>query len=149
MFNMEKKTLFGYDYTNNEFVKIILYLFIGGTAALLEWTLFYVLYGILDGLTSFRTVAATSVAFSVATVYHYWLGNVFVFVSGSRYSRSKEISLVFAVSAVGLLFNVVLMYLFVDFWMWHPMFAKVCASAVVVVWNYLSRKKWIFRSGND
>ena len=33
---MRKKILFGIDYTNNEFVKIILYLFVGGTAAPLK-----------------------------------------------------------------------------------------------------------------
>ena len=31
---MSKKVLFGFDYTNTEFVKIILYLFVGGSAAL-------------------------------------------------------------------------------------------------------------------
>lgn len=37
---MSKKVLFGFDYTNNEFVKIILYLFVGGSAALIEWAFF-------------------------------------------------------------------------------------------------------------
>ena len=34
---MSKKTLFGVDYTDKEWIKIILYLFVGGTAALVEW----------------------------------------------------------------------------------------------------------------
>lgn len=34
---MRKKVLFGVDYTDNELIKIILYLFVGGTAALVEW----------------------------------------------------------------------------------------------------------------
>ena len=41
---MSKKVLFGFDYTNNEFVKIILYLFVGGSAALIEWAFFYVVF---------------------------------------------------------------------------------------------------------
>ena len=36
---MSKKVLFGFDYTNNEFVKLILYLFVGGSAALIEWAM--------------------------------------------------------------------------------------------------------------
>ena len=48
---MRKKILLGIDYTNNEFVKIILYLFVGGTAALVEWGLFYLFfYYLLVGL---------------------------------------------------------------------------------------------------
>ena len=79
-----------------------------------------------------------------STLCHYVLGNIFVFNSGTRYERKKELSLVFLVSTIGLLFNLLLMGLFVGFFAWNAMTAKVAASAIVVVWNYLSRKKWIF-----
>ena len=39
---MRRKVLFGFDYTDSEFIKLVLYLFVGGTAALFEWGLFYV-----------------------------------------------------------------------------------------------------------
>ena len=48
---MRKKVIFGIDYTDNEFIKIILYLFVGGTAALVEWGLFYLFfYHVLAGV---------------------------------------------------------------------------------------------------
>ena len=147
---MRKKILFGIDYTNNEFVKIILYLFVGGTAALVEWGLFYLFfYYLLVGLglnVDTLTMVATALAFGLSTLYHYFLGNVLVFDSGSKYDKSKELSLVFLVSIMGLVFNLVLMYVFVGLLAWQPMLAKVITSCIVVVWNYLSRKKWIFKS---
>ena len=147
---MRKKILFGIDYTNNEFVKIILYLFVGGTAALVEWGLFYLFfYYLLVGLglsIDTLTMVATALAFGLSTLYHYFLGNILVFDSGSKYDKSKELSLVFLVSIMGLVFNLVLMYVFVGLLAWQPMFAKVITSCIVVVWNYLSRKKWIFKS---
>lgn len=147
---MRKKVLFGIDYTDNELIKVILYLFVGGTAALVEWSLFYLLFHyLLHGLglsITALTMLVTALAFSLSTLYHYFLGNILVFDSGSRYGRSKELSLVFAVSVMGLLFNLLLMYIFVSLLAWHPMFSKVLTSCIVVVWNYLSRKKWIFRS---
>ena len=147
---MRKKILFGIDYTNNEFVKIILYLFVGGTAALVEWGLFYLFfYYLLVGLglsIDTLTMVATALAFGLSTLYHYFLGNVLVFDSGSKYDKSKELSLVFLVSIMGLVFNLVLMYVFVGLLAWQPMLAKVITSCIVVVWNYLSRKKWIFKS---
>ena len=147
---MRKKILFGIDYTNNEFVKIILYLFVGGTAALVEWGLFYLFfYYLLVGLglsIDTLTMVATALAFGLSTLYHYFLGNILVFDSGSKYDKSKELSLVFLVSIMGLVFNLVLMYVFVGLLSWQPMLAKVITSCVVVVWNYLSRKKWIFKS---
>ncbi len=147
---MRKKVLFGIDYTNNEFVKVILYLFVGGTAALVEWGLFYLFfYYLLAGLglsVDTLTMVATALAFGLSTLYHYFLGNVLVFDSGSKYDKSKELSLVFLVSIIGLVFNLVLMYVFVGLLAWQPMLAKVITSCIVVVWNYLSRKKWIFKS---
>ena len=147
---MRKKILFGIDYTNNEFVKIILYLFVGGTAALVEWGLFYLFfYYLLVGLglsIDTLTIVATALAFGLSTLYHYFLGNILVFDSGSKYDKSKELSLVFLVSIMGLVFNLVLMYVFVGLLSWQPMLAKVITSCIVVVWNYLSRKKWIFKS---
>ena len=147
---MRKKILFGVDYTNNEFIKVILYLFVGGTAALVEWGLFYLFfYYLLAGLglsVDTLTMVATALAFGLSTLYHYFLGNILVFDSGSKYNKSKELSLVFLVSIMGLVFNLVLMYIFVGLLAWQPMFAKVLTSCIVVVWNYLSRKKWIFKS---
>ena len=147
---MRKKILFGIDYTNNEFVKIILYLFVGGTAALVEWGLFYLFfYYLLVGLglsIDTLTMVATALAFGLSTLYHYFLGNILVFDSGSKYDKSKELSLVFLVSIMGLVFNLVLMYVFVGLLAWRAMLAKVITSCIVVVWNYLSRKKWIFKS---
>ena len=147
---MRRKVLFGKDYTDSELIKILLYLFVGGTAALVEWGLFYLfithfLNGLGLSLTSL-TMLATSLAFCLSTLYHYFLGNILVFDSGSRYKRGKELSLVFLVSVMGLGFNLLLMYIFVSLCGWQPMLSKVLTSAIVVVWNYLSRKKWIFRS---
>ena len=145
---MNRKVLFGIEYTNNEVVKVILYLFVGGTAAILEWGLFYLFFYYI--FTSFLSnidtsaLVSTTCAFSLSTLYHYFLGNILVFNSGSRYSKGKEISLVFLVSIMGLVFNLIFMYLFVALLNLQPMVAKVITSCIVVVWNYFLRKKWIF-----
>ena len=145
---MRRKILFGVDYTDSELIKLLLYLFVGGTAALVEWALFYIFFHyLLTGLSlTLLTMLATALSFCLATLYHYFLGNVLVFDSGSRYKRGKELSLVFLVSCIGLACNLLLMYIFVSLLDWQPMLSKVLTSCIVVVWNYLSRKKWIFRS---
>lgn len=147
---MHRKILFGIDYTDSEVLKLILYLFVGGTAALVEWGLFYLFITYIlknTGLSIMvMTMLATASAFSLATLYHYFLGNILVFNSGSRYETGKELSLVFLVSIMGLGFNLLLMYVFVSLLGWQLMLSKVITSCIVVVWNYLSRKKWIFRS---
>jgi putative flippase GtrA len=92
-------------------------------------------------------LAATTLAFATSTLYHYILCNRFVFDSGSRYHRGTEVSLVFLVSAIGLGWNLLLMWLFTSpaILGLNPMVSKIMASAIVTVWNYVSRKKWIFK----
>ena len=148
---MRKKTLFEWDYTNNEYIKVFFYLCIGGSAAVLEWILFYFLY--LAYRAFFPTVGgtiqiltATATAFALATIYHYILGNIFVFESGRRYDKRVELSLVFLVSSMGLLWNLLLMWFLTmpSLGNLPPLPAKILSSAIVTAWNYLTRKQWIF-----
>jgi len=134
------KKIMGFDYSNNEKIKILIYLFIGGTAALIEWGLFY----LFDVHWHWNYLLSTSFAFFCSTICHYIMTNIWVFESGARYERVKEVSLVLVVSTVGLLFNLTLMFLFVGFLQWPAMLSKVLASCIVVVWNYISRKKWVY-----
>lgn len=135
-----RKVLLGRDYTDDEKVRLLLYLAIGAAAAIIEWGGFYCL-NIFFGV---NYLAAAAMAFAFSTVCHYALGNIFVFNSGARYRRQKELSLVFLVSTAGLGLNIFLMWLFVGIFLMDAMISKIAASAIVVFWNYLSRKKWIF-----
>lgn len=87
-------------------------------------------------------LVSTTLAFGVSTMYHYILCNIFVFDSGSRYKRGKELTLVFLVSSIGLGWNLALMWIFTSQALLglNPMMSKIMASAIVTVWNYLSRK---------
>lgn len=146
---MQRKVLFGYDYTDKEWVKLLLYLFVGGTAALVEWSIFYVLlHFVLFQLPLSLPAAAligTSLAYCLSTLYHYFLGNILVFNSGVRFGKGKELSLVFLVSLLGLGFNLAFMYIFVGLLNWNPMISKVITSFLCVAWNYLARKYFIFK----
>ena len=144
---MSKKVIFGKDYSTNEYAKIFFYLCIGGSAAIAEWLMFYFFNGFYTSFfdnSALRISVSTATAFSLATVYHYILGNIFVFESGRRYERKNELTLVFVVSIIGLLWNLLLMWIFTSGLSIEPVPAKIIASAVVTVWNYQSRKKWIF-----
>ena len=92
---MRQKKIFGFDYTDNEYVKLFMYLLVGGSAALFEWAMFYVLFQTLRGLSVFAyqtqaVLTATATAFALSTLYHYILCNRFVFDSGSRYKAPLD-----------------------------------------------------------
>lgn len=134
------KQILGYDYSNNEKVKLFFYLLVGGTAALIEWALVYV----FTEKVLINYLLSTALAYFCSTVCHYFATNALVFESGKRYNKGKEFSLVLFVSAMGLGLNVLFMRIFVGGFGWPLMYSKVLATVLVTVWNYLARKKWIY-----
>ena len=126
--------------SSSEKVRVLCYLIIGGTAALFEWSLVY----LFNLRWCWNYLVATAAAYLCSTVCHYIATNIWVFTSGVRYSKKKEFSLVLVVSTLGLLFNVLLMRIFVGGFGLPVMVSKIAASAIVTIWNYFSRKKWIY-----
>lgn len=117
------------------------YFCVGGVAAIVEWGMFaFFANGVgIDWLW------ATSLAFIFSTAVNWLLGKLRTFKDNTRYRnrRLKEIFLIFFVSAIGLLCNIVLMYVFVTLMGLDTtrlkMLSKVMATGIVFMWNYLIR----------
>jgi putative flippase GtrA len=93
------------------------------------------------GLAYLRVSAAS---FAAATLLNYFLSVRFVFVSGLRFGRRWEIAMVFAVSAVGLALNQLILAHAVETWGLSLLFSKVAATACVFFWNYFARRLVVF-----
>jgi putative flippase GtrA len=120
--------------------QLIRYLFTGGSAALIDWFI----YWLLIYSFGFYYLVAAIISFTVATMVNYYLSANWVFHNSSKYSRTSEIILVFMVSLVGLLINQVCLYLLVEVVFFHLMWAKVSSTGVVFFWNFYLRKRYIF-----
>lgn len=143
--NIEKTPMFK-DNGINSLRQFFSYFFVGGVSALVEWISFY-LFGSCFGI---QYLPATGLAFIISTTTNWFLGRTITF-KGSQTGRNKakEIVLVFGVSAIGLLGNLALMYLFVDIMRMNTellkLVGKIAATGIVFIWNYLSRKLWIYK----
>ena len=126
--------------------QFISYFGVGGVSALVEWVVFYLL-GRLFGMTY---MPATVLAFLFSTTTNWLLGRRFTFRNSKLgKSKGKEALQVFFVSGIGLLANMGLMYLFVTLAGMQSSFlkttAKILATGIVFIWNFLSRKLWIYK----
>lgn len=122
------------------------YFGVGGVSALVEWAVFSLLEYLLD----MPYLLATILAFIFSTTTNWFLGRTFTFKeSAYKDKKAKEIFLVFLVSAIGLGFNLLLMYLFVDVFGMNTnllkTIAKILSTGIVFIWNFLSRKLWIYK----
>jgi putative flippase GtrA len=94
---------------------------------------------------------STVIAFIFSTTANWILGRITTFKDNNTYKdkKAKEAFLVFIVSAIGLLFNLILMYLFVTVMGFDSSLgktlSKIAATGIVFIWNFLIRKLVIYK----
>ncbi len=91
-------------------------------------------------------VLSAGISFVVSVVFNYLASMRFVFTRRDDLSRSRELAIFVALSVVGLLINEVLVWLGVLLAGNSALaltVTKVFATAVVMVWNFWSRKHWL------
>jgi putative flippase GtrA len=122
-------------------MRLVRYLLVGGTAALLDWSLFWVL-AVLVGI---HYLWAAFLSFVAATFLNYVLSILHVFESEVRFSRNHELALVFLVSAIGLAINQFAMLVLVGYLGFNLLLSKIAASGIVFGWNYAARAHFVFK----
>lgn len=83
-------------------------------------------------------------SFLVSTLANYLVSVRLVFQSGARFPRLLEIAVVYAVSATGLAWHQLILFLCVEEASIHVMLAKVLAIGIVFFWNYFIRRNFVF-----
>ena len=127
--------------------QFISYFFVGGVAAIVEWVMFFVFANVLQ----INYFVSTVIAFIFSTTANWILGRITTFKDNNTYKdkKAKEAFLVFIVSAIGLLFNLILMYLFVTVMGFDSSLgktlSKIAATGIVFIWNFLIRKLVIYK----
>jgi len=119
-------------------IQAVIYLFIGGLAALVNLGIFAAL--VASGL---RLVAAASAAYVLAAAVNYLLCISLLFRHKARWSSFGEVLAYIAVVAVSGLIDVSLTVGFSRARM-APVIAKALASLIVVIFNFFGRKYFVF-----
>ncbi len=98
-------------------------------------------YGLLYLLTEYIGLSyllSSALAFSVAVVINYILCQRFVFAGAKN--GVKQLTLFAITSVIGLGINQLCMWAFVECVSMHYMLAKIFATGIVTVWNYVTKK---------
>lgn len=104
---------------------------------------FLVDYGILYVLTEKANIyylVSAGISFTVSVIINYLLSMSWVFKSNNKRGKKEEFILFVIMSLGGLLLNQIMMYVFVDHMNVYYMLAKIVATAIVMVYNFISRK---------
>lgn len=126
--------------SSNLSVKFIKYLFVGGSAALINWTVFFIFAKML----LWHYLVAGLVAFVVATLWNFILARKFIF-KASKHTLLRESVLIYLVSFVGLLLDVGILFICVEFMRLDSMLGKIIATGLAFVFNFSIRNFVIYK----
>lgn len=109
---------------------------------------FLIDYGILNVLTEYAKVyylLSATISFSVSVIVNYVLSTLFVFDVDKEHSRVRDLLLFVVFSVIGLGLTAGIMKLGVDWLAFDYRLVKIIATAIVMVYNFVTRKLFLER----
>lgn len=109
---------------------------------------FLIDYGILNVLTEYAKVyylLSATISFSVSVIVNYVLSTLFVFDVDKSHSRVRDLLLFVVFSVIGLGLTAGIMKLGVDWLAFDYRLVKIVATAIVMVYNFITRKLFLER----
>jgi len=121
--------------------KLIKYLFVGGSAAMINWAVFYML--VL--CAGWNYLLGGFISFILATLWNFVLARKFIFHI-SKHSLLKESMLIYAVSFGGLLIDISVLYAGVEILEIDEMPSKILATGAAFIFNFGMRNFVIYNN---
>lgn len=127
---------------------------VGGISFLVDFTVYTIMCNVLH----IHYIIAGVLGFTVSVVVNYILSMRYVFLSKDDTRKDKEFLIFVVLSLMGMFLNTILLYLCIDILYsnlgylkqllsneWMNIVAKVFATGVVMVFNFITRKIFLER----
>ncbi|MGN0471956.1 MAG: GtrA family protein [Lachnospiraceae bacterium] len=130
-----------------KYKKIILYIFFGVCTTIVN----VLSYWFFSHILKFETISSSVLAWALAVLFAYFSNRKYVFESKnfSFETRFREF-LSFILCRLGTGFiDWILMFVFVDIYLFNDLFIKVIANLIVILINYVASKLFVFRKRGE
>lgn len=117
-------------------LQIFKFIIVGGTATLLDWAVYYVLYNFLH----INPLIANILSFTVSVIYNYIASVNWVFDVNKEKSKVAMLVEFLVLSVIGLLISELLLWIGIDKLGLNEMLVKIGATIIVMIFNFITRK---------
>lgn len=111
---------------------------VGVIAFLIDYSLLYV----LTEFCHIHYMISSIISFTVSLIFNY-IASIYWVFDVKQKQTYKEVIVFTILSVMGLGINQLVMYLMTDVGNIYYMFSKLVATAIVMVWNFITRKIFI------
>ena len=124
------------DPTDDIFLQLFRYIFVGGTAFVVD---FFFLYFFSDICGIYYLISAV-LSFIISVLVNYIMSTKWVFNQDNIENKVLEFNLFILISTIGLGFTEILLYFFTDIVGLYYLISKIIAAIIVLFWNFLARR---------
>ena len=118
-----------------------------GVVGVIAFVIDYGLLALLTDVFSVNYLVSATISFTVSVIFNYVASMRYVFTHKEDMSRRREFVIFVILSVIGLLINNLCMWAGVELAGIHYLITKIVATAIVMVWNFVTRK--IFLDAGD
>ena len=139
--NLNFKALFK-EKTDNGFIQFFRYIFVGGVATIVDWTILELLY-----LVHHDTLGlSVAMGFTCGLIVNLILSKFFVFKgTPSKNHLLIDVLIYIIIGVIGLVLTEIIMWLITIRWGVHHIIAKAISTVLVLVWNFGAKKIILYR----
>ena len=119
--------------------KIIRFGIVGGIATIIDFVFLYIFKEFLN----FNVILANTLSFIISVTYNYIASITWVFDVNKNKNKNMQFILFIIFSVVGLIINNVILYILTDKLNIYYLISKVIATLIVMVFNFVTRKKFL------
>ena len=122
--------------TDNIFLQFFRYIFVGGTAFVVD---FFFLYFFSDICGIYYLISGV-LSFIISVLVNYIMSTKWVFNQENIENKLVEFNLFIIISTIGLVFTEILLYVFTDIIGLYYLISKIIAAIIVLFWNFIARR---------
>ena len=120
-------------------IQIFKFIIVGGIATLLDWIIYYILYRFIG----INPLIANIISFSISMIYNFYASCKYVFNVTKSKTKYRLFIEFIVFSLIGLGINEFLIFVFYTNLSWNAMLVKILATAIVMVFNFVTRKMFL------
>ena len=124
------------DKTRKLLIQIFKFTIVGGIATVIDFVFLY----IFREFCHFPVLVSNTLSFCISVIYNYIASVKWVFDVNKEKDTKKQFIIFIIFSVLGLLLNNLIMWITVEFLSIYYLLAKIIATAIVMVFNFVTRK---------
>lgn len=125
--------------TKHLLIQIFNFGIVGFTATIIDFAFLY----IFKEYCNLSVILANTLSFILSVIYNYWASLTFVFDVDKEKDKRKNFIIFITFSVIGLIINDIIIWIITDILNIHYLISKIIATIIVMVFNFITRKKFL------